>query len=95
VYKHLRPIERIVFMDTSLPHVFDYHGIKVRVVICNGLVCVDPQDTLKCLGLNDTGIPSKPEEMIAKLASMKGTHKGLAFAHWIHKVVLPTMQKNL
>jgi hypothetical protein len=57
-------------MDTSLPHVFDYHGIKVRVVVCEGLVCVNPQDMLKCLGFNDTSF-SGPEEMVAKLVSVK------------------------
>ena len=80
-------------MDTSLPHVFDYHGVKVRVVVCNGLVCVNPKDTLKCLGFDSADGFSSPEEMMAKLVSMKGTPKGLAFAHWVQKVVLPAMEK--
>lgn len=82
-------------MNTNLPHIFDYHGIKVHVVVCNGLVCISPEDTLKCLGFHDVDRLSKPEEMMAKLVSMKGTRKGLAFAHWVRKVVLPAMEKNL
>ena len=79
-------------MDTSSPHVFDYQGIKVHVVVCNGLVCIDPKDTLKCLGFDDTD--SNSEQMIKKVFSMRGTRKGLAFAHWIQKVVYPAMQKS-
>lgn len=82
-------------MDTSLPHIFDYHGVKVRVVIRNGLVCVNPQDTLKCIGFDNAERFSSPEEMVAKLVSAKGTAKGLAFADWMKKVVLPAMEKNL
>lgn len=80
-------------MDTRLPHVFDYHGIKVRVVVCDGLVCISPQDTLKCLGFENADRFSSPEEMVAKLVSAKGTSKGLAFADWVNKVVLPAMEK--
>jgi hypothetical protein len=79
-------------MDTSLPHVFDYHGIKVHVVVCNGLVCIDPKDTLKCLGFKDADKLDNPEEMIKKLVSMKGTRKGLSFSHWVQKVVFPAMK---
>jgi len=79
-------------MDTSLPHVFDYHGIKVHIEISQGMVCVDSKDTLKCLGFNDVDRLSNPEEMMAKLLSMKGTHEGLAFAHWVQKVVFPAMR---
>lgn len=82
-------------MDTSSPHVFDYHGIKVHVIICNGLVCISPEDTLKCLGSDDADKLDNPEEMMAKLFSMKGTSKGLAFSSWIRKVVFPAMEENL
>lgn len=79
-------------MDTGLTHVFDYNGIKVHVIVCEGLVCISPQDTLKCLGFKDDNQGSL-EEMGKKLVSMKHTRKGLAFAHWVKKVVLPAMEK--
>lgn len=78
-------------MDTSSPHIFDYHGTKVHVVVINDLVCIDPKDTLKCLGFDN--VDGTPEEMLEKLVSLKGTYKGLAFAHWIQKVVYPAMEK--
>jgi prophage antirepressor-like protein len=76
---------------SNLPHIFDYHGTRVRVEIINGEVCVNSQDTLHCLGVKNAYQLNDPREMQMKLITFYKTKRGLAFCKWLRSVVFPEM----